>query len=75
MADPQPNLTKLVVVASVASGPAPPSKRTQARIGPDQIFKWLTLAGALSLVAVVLIIFFAPTPRWALSRKSMPSFS
>lgn len=57
MADLQPNPAKLVVVANPASGPAPHPKRTQARIGPDQIFKWLTLAGALSLVAVVLIIF------------------
>lgn len=57
MADPQPNPAKLVVVASAVAGPAPQPKRTLARIGPDQIFKWLTLTGALSLVAVVLIIF------------------
>ena len=58
MADPQPNLTKLEVVTSAAPGPAPQPARTPARIGPDQIFKWMTLAGALSLVAVVALICF-----------------
>ena len=58
MADPQPNLSKLEVVASTASGPAPQLKRLHSSAAPDKIFKWLTMAGALSLVAVVLLIFF-----------------
>ncbi len=58
LADPQPTLSKLEVVASAASGPAPPLKIPNASTAPDQIFKWLTMAGALSLVAVVLLIFF-----------------
>ncbi len=58
MADPQPNLTKLEVVASAASGPAPQLRRPPARTAPDRIFKYLTVAAALSVVAVVLLIVF-----------------
>ena len=58
VADPQPNLTKLEVVASAASGPAPQLRRPPARTAPDKIFKYLTVAAALSVVAVVLLIVF-----------------
>ena len=58
MADPQPTLTKLEVVASAASGPAPQLRRPPARTAPDKIFKYLTVAAAMSVVAVVLLIVF-----------------
>jgi phosphate transport system permease protein len=58
VAHPQPNVTKLEVVATAASGPAPRPRRSRSRFSPDQIFKWITLTGALSLVAVVLLIVF-----------------
>ena len=58
MADPQPNLAKLEVVASAAPGPAPQLRRPPARTAPDRIFKYLTVAAALSVVAVVLLIVF-----------------
>jgi phosphate transport system permease protein len=55
LAEPQP---KLEVVASAASGPAPQLWRPPARTAPDKIFKYLTVAAALSVVAVVLLIVF-----------------
>jgi phosphate transport system permease protein len=58
LAEPQPHLTKLEVVASTACGPALPLRRPPARTAPDKIFKYLTVAAALSVVAVVLLVVF-----------------
>ena len=58
MPDLHPNLPKLEVLVGAASGPAPQPRRSHSRFSPDQIFKWMTLTGALSLIAVVLLIVF-----------------
>ena len=58
MADPQPNRLPLEVAGGAVRSPTPPVKKSRARSAPDQIFKYLMLAGALSLIAVVLLIVF-----------------
>jgi phosphate transport system permease protein len=58
LADPQPNLFSAKDMARIALRPAPQLKRPRSRFSLDQIFKYVTLTGALSLVAVVLLIFF-----------------
>ena len=58
MADPQPNVSKLEVVASTTPEPAPQMRRPHASTAPDKIFKYLTVTAALSVVAVVLLIVF-----------------
>ena len=58
MADPQPNLSPLEGVANAAPASTPQPRRMRSRTAPDKIFKYLTLVGALSIVAVVLLILF-----------------
>jgi phosphate transport system permease protein len=58
VADPQPNRLPLEVAGGAVRSPTPHVKKSHTRSAPDQIFKYLMLAGALSLVAVVLLIVF-----------------
>src|SRR5437868_10586651 len=55
---PEPNASKLEVVATEPSGPAQQPRRARASNAPDKIFKYLTVTAALSVVAVVVLIVF-----------------
>ena len=57
MADPQPKRPDFEVVVQ-AGKPLQPSPNFRTSIVPDKIFKYLTVAAALSVVAVVLLIVF-----------------
>jgi len=58
VAEPQPNVPKLEVVAGTPAADAPQLRRPHASTAPDKIFKFATLAAALSVVAVVTLIVF-----------------
>jgi phosphate transport system permease protein len=53
-----PNRSPLEVRSGAVPPATQPVKPPRARTAPDQIFKYLMLAGALSLIAVVLLIVF-----------------
>ncbi|MBZ5566333.1 MAG: phosphate ABC transporter permease subunit PstC [Acidobacteriia bacterium] len=57
LADPQPKRPDFEVVVQ-AGKPLQPSPNFRTSIVPDKIFKYLTVAAALSVVAVVLLIVF-----------------
>ena len=58
VADPQPKLPELEDVVRPPDSLLPLPTRSRTRSAPDKIFKNLMLAGALSLLAVVALIFF-----------------
>ena len=58
MAEPQPNVPKLEIMAGTTAAAAPQLSRPHASTAPDKIFKYATLAAALSVVAVVTLIVF-----------------
>jgi phosphate transport system permease protein len=57
LADPQPNRPELELMVQ-AGKPLPESVRRRISTAPDKIFKYLTLAAAVSVVVVVLLIAF-----------------
>ncbi len=71
MANLQPNLPELEVLVR-ASGPLPqPSRRARSSALPDKLFKYAMLAGALSLIAVVVLIVFELVYHSRLSLKQL----
>ncbi len=71
MANLQPNVPELEVLVR-ASAPLPqPSRRLRSSALPDKLFKYAMLAGALSLIAVVVLIVFELVYHSRLSLKQL----
>ncbi len=58
MPEPQPNAPKPEAVAGPSPGPSPQARPPRAKTAPDAIFKYFTVAAALSVVGVVCLIVF-----------------